>query len=340
MIVSVIMPVYNSEKYVRAAVESILRQSEKNIEVILVDDGSSDSSGIICDDIAKKDQRVVVIHQKNGGICAARNVALNVAKGEYIAFCDNDDEYLEGLIKDNYALAKKFNADIVRFCRRRVVTKNKKIIRNSVMDNFPFLVLERKDFALYENEITNTGNGVWNALYRRRFIEQNYIRFDETMHFGFEDAMFNIKTYQTFEKMVLNPRVYYVWKNRMEHSTTGKFNMNYIKSLEKGLDEEVILARQFENQTIENGKYHTRLVKNYVYLLYDYLNLAKNKLSIKEKRNILKCFRNHEAFAVKNNYKSIKNQGLFFIVLWTLFYHKCYLIPYCAIHMKQKIFNN
>lgn len=340
MLVSVIMPVYNSEKYVRAAVESILNQSEKDIQVILVDDGSKDQSGVICDEIARMDKRVLVIHQKNGGICAARNTALDVAEGEYIAFCDNDDEFLDGLIKDNYALAKKYDADIIRFCRRRIVTKDGKIVRDSVMANFPFLILERKEFPLYENEVTNTGNGVWNALYRRSFIEKNHIRFDESMHFGFEDAMFNIKAYQCFGRMILNPKVYYVWKNRMEHSTTGKFNINYIESLEKGLEEEIVLAKQSGNMTIDSGNYHTRLVKNYIYLLYDYLNLAKNKLSIREKRTIIKHFRNHKAFDVKNNYKSLKKQGMFFVVLWTMFYYRCYLLPYCAIHVKQKIFNN
>lgn len=340
MRVSVIMPVYNSEKYVRTAVDSILRQSEKDIQVILVDDGSQDQSGVICDEIAREDKRVLVIHKKNGGICAARNAALDVAEGEYIAFCDNDDEFLDGLIADNYALAKKHDADIVRFCRRRIMTREGRIIRDSVMSDFPFLIIERKNYPLYEDQITNTGNGVWTGLYRRSFIEQNHIRFDESMHFGCEDLMFNIKAYQAFEKMVLNPKVYYVWKNRMEHSTTGKYNINFIESLEKAMNEEINLAKKYGNRTISTGSYHTKLVKNYVYWLYNYLNLAKDMLNISEKRRIIKQFRTHQAFDVKNNYKSIRQQGVFYVVLWTMFYYKWYLSPYCAIHLKQKIFNS
>ena len=90
ILVSVIMPVYNSEKYVYHAAKSVLSQSEKNIELIMIDDGSVDRSGMICDQIAREDSRVIVIHQTNLGICGARNSGLKVAKGEYIAFCDKD----------------------------------------------------------------------------------------------------------------------------------------------------------------------------------------------------------------------------------------------------------
>ena len=100
--VSVIMPVYNSGEYLKTAVESILNQSLKEIELILVDDGSTDGSSERCDEYAAKDSRVVVIHQKNGGICNARNVALKIARGEYIGFSDHDDEYLPGLLENAY----------------------------------------------------------------------------------------------------------------------------------------------------------------------------------------------------------------------------------------------
>lgn len=340
MLVSVIMPVYNSEKYIRKAVESIQHQSEKNIQIILIDDGSTDHSGDICDQMAREDPRVLVVHQKNAGICAARNTGLKVAQGEYITFCDNDDEFLEGFIKENYVLAKEYDADVVRFCRRRVVTKEGKIVRDSVMNRFPFLVIEKKELPKYMNEITNTGNGVWTALYRREFLEENSITFDEFIKYGHEDTMFNIKVYQKFHRMVLNPKVYYIWKNRMEHSTTGKFNMNYIESMQKCMDEEIKLMRQYGKSLIQSGKYHARLAKVYVYPLYDNLNLAKDLLSITEKRRIIQKFRKHRAFSIRNNYKSIRHEGLFFIVLWTLFYYRFYLVPHFAIHIKQKLMNN
>lgn len=339
-LVSVIVPVYNSEKYVEQAVGTILNQSEKDIQVILVNDGSTDTSGRVCEKIAEEDDRVVVIHQKNMGISAARNTGLKLATGEYVTFCDNDDEYLDRLIEDNYVLAKRYDADIVRFCRRRIVTKDGRIIRDSIMNQFSFRVIEKKDFPKYESEITNTGNGIWTGLYKRSFIEKNHIRFDESIRCGHEDTMFNLKSYQTFEKMVLNPKVYYVWKNRMEHSTTGKFNMNYIESMKKCMVEEIKLARVFDMESCKNGEYHSRLAKTYVYSIYDYLNLAKDKLNWKEKRIVLREFRKHRAFKVRNNYQRLKKESLFFIVLWTMFYYRLYMIPYIAIHLKQKFVNN
>ena len=115
--ISVIMPVYNSEKYLSATIESVLKQSLTEFELLLVDDGSKDNSGKICDQYAEKDNRVKVFHKQNGGICSARNKGLEEAEGEYIAFCDNDDLYLEGLLEDSYRLAKKNNADVVRYSR-------------------------------------------------------------------------------------------------------------------------------------------------------------------------------------------------------------------------------
>ncbi len=90
-LISVIVPVYNAEDYLRYCVDSILQQSYTNLEVILVDDGAKDSSPAICDEYATQDSRVTVIHQENGGIAKAQNTGLDAAHGEYIAFSDNDD---------------------------------------------------------------------------------------------------------------------------------------------------------------------------------------------------------------------------------------------------------
>ena len=89
--VSVIIPVYNVEKYLAECVDSVLAQSCQNYEIILVDDGATDSSGRMCDEYARKDSRIRVIHQSNGGLSAARNAGLDAAQGEYVYFLDSDD---------------------------------------------------------------------------------------------------------------------------------------------------------------------------------------------------------------------------------------------------------
>ena len=90
-LISVIVPVYNVEEYVEKCVLSIINQTYKNLEIILVDDGSTDNSGKICDEIAIKDNRIKVIHKKNGGLSDARNVGIDIAKGDYLGFVDSDD---------------------------------------------------------------------------------------------------------------------------------------------------------------------------------------------------------------------------------------------------------
>ena len=89
--ISVVVPVYNVEKYLKRCVDSIVQQTMQDIEIILVDDGSKDNSGLICDECAKKDERIIVIHKENGGLSSARNVGIEVAKAPYIAFVDSDD---------------------------------------------------------------------------------------------------------------------------------------------------------------------------------------------------------------------------------------------------------
>ena len=113
-LVSMVIPVYNVEKYVEECIQSAINQSYQNTEIILVDDGSTDSSGLICDQYLDVDSRIRVVHKKNGGLSDARNAGVDIAKGDYITFVDSDDvianEYVEYMIR----LAEKYNADIVQ----------------------------------------------------------------------------------------------------------------------------------------------------------------------------------------------------------------------------------
>ena len=110
-LITVIVPVYNVESYLKHCMETIINQTYINLEIILIDDGSTDSSGFLCDEIASSDERIVVLHKKNGGLSDARNVAIDLAKGEYITFVDSDDYLPLDSIEYLYNLMKKYNAD-------------------------------------------------------------------------------------------------------------------------------------------------------------------------------------------------------------------------------------
>lgn len=115
-LVSIIIPVYNVEKYLAECIESVIRQTYTNLEILLIDDGSLDNSGKICDEYAQKDERIKVIHKENGGVSSARNVGLDMAKGEYIAFVDSDDLVEKEYIAAMYENMQENNSDLV-FCR-------------------------------------------------------------------------------------------------------------------------------------------------------------------------------------------------------------------------------
>ena len=141
-LISVIIPIYNVEKYLDRCVDSIINQTYKNLEIILVDDGSPDGSPQICDDYAKKDHRVQVIHKKNGGLASARNAGMDVMTGKYLFFLDSDDwlerEALEQLAGDiapyvRYVIADPSAASFIECIRRHGVFRVRKA-NNSVLD--------------------------------------------------------------------------------------------------------------------------------------------------------------------------------------------------------------
>ena len=118
--VSVVIPVYNVEKYLPECLDSVIDQTYKNLQIIIVDDGSTDSSGKICDEYAEKDNRIIVVHQKNAGAGAAKNTALKIADGKYLAFVDSDDFLELDAFEHMVSILAKNSADIVQCCYRDV----------------------------------------------------------------------------------------------------------------------------------------------------------------------------------------------------------------------------
>jgi|GEM_PF-3114181 len=230
--VSVIMPVYNSQDYLRTAVESVLKEETFNLELILVDDGSTDGSGAICDALASEDSRVTVMHLQNGGMCKARNIAIAKARGDYLTFCDNDDYVLMGFVTENLTLAKKYNADCVRFGRYvKRVAGDGTVLKVSEDRPIHKAVLYRENISdQYDLLFYGTG-GVWAGLYRKAFLIENNIAFNEDFRSGLEDILFNDYVYEHARVIVLNPRSYYCWIRRESHSASMVLGENRMKSL-------------------------------------------------------------------------------------------------------------
>lgn len=224
--VSIIMPVYNSERYVAEAVEAVLTQDLDGLQLILVDDGSSDASPAICDTFARRDGRVTVIHQANAGMCAARNRALAVATGEYVGFSDNDDIVLPRILARAYALAKKHDVDCVRFGRRMVMTDERgTVIRTNELVPKSGAVLRGEEIFGHFREVLFS-EAVWTGIYRRSLVLDKGIRFDERLRHGGEDRFFFANLLEVATSVALMPEVGYVWNRRMGHSSSVDLSEN------------------------------------------------------------------------------------------------------------------
>ncbi|MBQ4058645.1 MAG: glycosyltransferase [Lachnospiraceae bacterium] len=165
--VSIVIPVYNNEKYVEKCIESVCTQSYQDLEIILVDDGSTDSSGAICDRYAEQDSRIIVLHQENGGVSNARNNGIDMATGEYLTFVDGDDYIGTDYIGDLVKCAQDNQADMV-ICGLRMVD----------VDGKETQVIIPGEYIRYEHEEwTFRISGVWAHLYRKELWDKYQVRF-------------------------------------------------------------------------------------------------------------------------------------------------------------------
>ena len=218
-IISIIVPVYNTENFLRKCLDSILNQTYCKLEIILIDDGSTDSSGAICDEYAKNDDRIVVVHQKNKGLSAARNEGIRIASSPYTTFVDSDD-YIE---LDTYeAVAKsieEYHPDLVFFREKSVDTTGKTIF---VYGEEPTgkTFLEDKIFA--ENRIIKEQiNGMCDKVYRSTILKN--ISFQEGRIHG-EDSLYNILAIDEVEKVVYIDQIKYSYVTNSESITRRSFS--------------------------------------------------------------------------------------------------------------------
>lgn len=210
--VSIIVPVYNAEKTLRRCVDSILGQDFSDFELFLVNDGSTDTSGQICDSYAALDTRVHAIHKNNTGVSDTRNTALALAHGTYIQFLDSDDWITPDATRLLVRTAEQNRCDLVisdfyRVCGERVSQKG---------DIDEDIVLNRADFArhMMENPADFYYGVIWNKLYRRDLIEQHHLRMDTEISWC-EDFMFNLEYIRFAQRFIaLKVPVYYYVKTK------------------------------------------------------------------------------------------------------------------------------
>lgn len=262
--VSVIMPIYNGEKFIEKTVKSILHQSMEDFEIILVNDGSKDNSGILCDEMAQIDSRIKVLHQENQGICGARNAGLEIACGEYIAFADQDDDCLPGWLKDNYLVAKKYQADLVKSGRIAETIDEKGNLLKKDVRELPERFYEKKELRkqYFELRDQNVFSPVWDGLFRRELIEKHHIRFRTEFKQGEEDTVFCLEFLIHVERFVTNTGIYFKHYERYATSTSSVFNIESLNGLvrsaviEEKLLERMQIDAKSDKALLSNAKHH------------------------------------------------------------------------------------
>lgn len=220
--ISVIVPVYNVEQDLQHCINGILAQSYTDFELILINDGSPDRSGAICEQYAEKDARIRVIHQENQGSGPARNAGIKAAQGKYLYFCDPDDKTEPNLLKDNLQLAEQYGANLIVFgyFDEKDTGKGKAVIEKYAEEQWlEEKMMFRQAFGkLYEYHLMNT---LWNKLYRRDFLIEHACWFSN-QRVG-QDTLFNYQVYAEMERVYIHSGIYYHYVQDRQDSSTNRF---------------------------------------------------------------------------------------------------------------------
>lgn len=278
---SIIVPVYRAEQYLVKCIESILNQTFDDFELILIDDGSPDKSGEICDIYARKDSRIKVIHKQNGGASSARNAGLEIAKGEYIGFVDSDDWIHKEMYYTMYQLAKERRADIVQ-CRFKEIFKEEEDeeIQDAVVHEYTPLEAMQKIYG----ELGITTIIVCNKIYNRKLFEKN--RFEEGRIC--EDEIIIHELLKDTNKVVdIEQELYYYMQtsNSVMRSMFSIKKMDYLLALERRL---VFFKEIGDKDLIENTwlSYGNTLIYIYYEMWKNKLKNPRIKILIKQKYKI------------------------------------------------------
>lgn len=262
--ISIIIPVYNSESYLSTLLESVLDQTYSNVEIILIDDGSTDASKQICDSYEMKDNRFKVISKNNEGICPTRNLGISLATGDYIAFFDNDDLIEKDYLRCIEEICGERKPDIITFGYRSIEV-NENNVSVVAEDHVPgsegFLFDDIRSYVF--KEINNSFNPVWCKLYRRDFLNEHKVRFNEQYRHGMEDIYFNVSAFSYASIIYVSKKIVYNYYVRDNHSISRKYNprlLNDSIDLFIHMEKSFCIDELYQDQTYIKNKFQYLLI--------------------------------------------------------------------------------
>lgn len=254
-LISVIVPVYNVKEYLAECVDSIQNQSYQNTEIILVDDGSTDGSSEICENYRRIDSRIIVIHKNNGGQGSARNMALDISKGQYIAFLDADDVWDSDYLAFLYDLLVIENADI-SICDYRHIDENGSLIKRNKKPSDTIMRFSGEDAMITALYWTEFGVAPWAKLFKRELWDG--IRFKEDRIY--EDLATTYMVYDKAIKVVFSKQIKMSYRIRKNSDVHQPFNSKKIRILDSA--DEIIKYCYDRKRKVQNSAYSRALASS------------------------------------------------------------------------------
>lgn len=294
--VSIIVPVFQVEKYLKECIDSLISQTLKDIEIILIDDGSTDDSLRICEDYKSKYDNIILIHQENKGLSYTRNVGIRISKGKYIAFCDSDDTYKKDMLEKLYNTAELYETDIVMcgyetFPNKRISLP--KITTEKLISNIEFINSYNKMHS--DNQLCFS----WRFLINSKFLKNKDIVFNENILIG-EDFLFNLEIIMQAKKIYVLNEALYNYRTNNSNSIMNKYNPNLVEDVNAQYLEKLRITKKYK---LDKNKYWNMDMAYYYITRFHSMLLHNVMISPTKCDKISDINKVINSKAIKNNFK-------------------------------------
>ncbi len=313
-LISIIVPIYNAENYLTKCINSIINQTYKNIEIILVNDGSTDNSLKICKTFALNDKRIIIINQKNMGVSNARNAGINVAKGDYISFVDSDDTIENNYIQELIDNSNYGEFDVVICGYNDIYASNKKI-ENKMPQNIKLRGFISNDYVILKRYLSYP----WHKIYKVNFLKKHNINFS-TQFTDAEDQVFNFKVFSLAPNYNFVNKTLYNYYHVNSNSLSKQYTIRSFNSNLKKL--------QYEKTFLEENRIYNKekfLNDSAFWLMNKYVvvsDISDNYVNFKSRVDKIKLLMYKcEKFRSFKRYVALyclKNNFYFIIYVWYL----------------------
>lgn len=334
-LVSIIIPVYNAEKHLNRCVESVVNQTYKHLEIILVDDGSTDGSPKMCDEWAEKDSRIKVVHQDNRGAGMARNEGLNAAHGDKLLFVDSDDYIDTDTINKCVAEQQKSKTDIVLFGRCNVLSCGAQKKLPVVCEKHIFYGDEVLNVILtglftYEHGL---GISAWGKLFDLKMIQTNNIKFPSERVMMSEDAHFILQVFAHISSVAIIPENFYYYY-QSDNSLSRNFDLDRQKLNDAFLREcsDLCIKKSYPETVLTCIK-----VRYLMYSIYAMKQVMKAGIKKTETRKILRGFFNNKTLFSSITDDALEKMDILARVFWKAFRRRnftfSYFLLWCKVYL-------